>query len=56
MTILDGNTDQELLRLWSVIGDLSEELTRNRVLSVALYNQVGNAKVSDQLRCRTPLK
>jgi len=46
MTVLDNSADQELLRLWSLIGDLSEELSRNRALSVTLYGQVGSAKVS----------
>jgi hypothetical protein len=46
MTIIDNATEQELVRLWGIIGELSEELSRNRALSVTLYDQVGNAKVS----------
>jgi hypothetical protein len=46
MTIIDNTMEQELLRLWGIIGELSEELSRNRALSVTLYDQVGNAKVS----------
>ena len=49
MTIIDSTAEQDLLRLWSTIGELSEDLSRNRALSVALYNQVGNAKVGQTL-------
>ena len=49
MTIIDSTAEQDLLRLWSTIGELSEDLSRNRALSVALYNQVGNAKVRQTL-------
>ena len=42
---MDGSGDQEILRLWGIIGELSEELSRNRALSVSLYGQVGNVKV-----------
>jgi hypothetical protein len=45
MTILDNNADQDIMRLWGIIGELSEELNRNRALSVTLYGQVGNLKV-----------
>jgi hypothetical protein len=51
MTIIDGTTEQELIRLWGIIGELSEELSRNRALSVTLYDQVGNAKVSCDRCC-----
>jgi hypothetical protein len=45
MIILDSNADQDIVSLWDIIGELSDELSRNRVLSVTLYGQVGNLKV-----------
>lgn len=45
MTILDGGDDQELLRLWALIAELSEELSQNRTLAVSLYSQANNVKV-----------
>jgi len=44
MTILDGGDDQELLRLWALIAELSEELNQNRTLAVSLYSQANNVK------------
>ncbi len=44
MTILDNN-DQDLMQLWQIITDLSDQLNQNRTLSVALYGQAGNVKV-----------
>jgi hypothetical protein len=44
MTILDGG-DDELLRLWALIAELSEELNQNRALAVSLYSQASNVKV-----------
>ena len=48
MTIVEGSgTDQELMRLWSLIAELSEELNQNRSLAVSLYSQATNVKVSE---------
>jgi len=44
MTILDSGTDQDLVRLWTLISDLSEQVSQNRNLSVTLYGQVGSVK------------
>ncbi|KAK0503872.1 hypothetical protein EDD18DRAFT_479679 [Armillaria luteobubalina] len=43
MTILDNN-DQDLMQLWQIITELSEQLNQNRTVSVALYGQAGNVK------------
>ncbi|KAG7443135.1 uncharacterized protein BT62DRAFT_982274 [Guyanagaster necrorhizus] len=43
MTILDNN-DQDLMQLWQIITELSEQLNQNRSLSVSLYAQAGNVK------------
>lgn len=45
MTILDGSAEQDLVRLWALIAELSEQLTQNRSVAVALYGQVGGIKV-----------
>jgi hypothetical protein len=44
MTILEG-AEQEMMRLWGLVAELSEQLSQNRSLSVSLYGQVGNVKV-----------
>lgn len=44
MAVLDNN-DQDLMQLWAMITELSEQLNQNRNLSVALYGQAGNIKV-----------
>ncbi|KAK0201681.1 hypothetical protein DFS33DRAFT_1349165 [Desarmillaria ectypa] len=43
MTILENN-DQDLMQLWQIITELSEQLNQNRSLSVSLYAQAGNVK------------
>jgi hypothetical protein len=48
MTIVEGSgSDQELMRLWGLIAELSEELNQNRSLAVSLYSQATNVKVSE---------
>ena len=44
LMIVDG-PDQELMRLWGVVGELSEELSQTRHLAVQLYTQANDAKV-----------
>jgi hypothetical protein len=44
MAILEGG-DQDLLRLWNLVAELSEEINRNRTLAVSLYTQASNVKV-----------
>jgi len=43
MAVLDNN-DQDLMQLWGLITELSEQLSRNRSTSVSLYGQAGNIK------------
>lgn len=43
MAVLDNN-DQDLMQLWSLITELSEQLSQNRSVSVSLYAQAGNIK------------
>jgi len=43
MTILD-NSEQDLLQLWSLIAELSDQLNQNRSLSVSLHAQAGSIK------------
>lgn len=45
MAVLDNN-DQDLMQLWSLITELSEQLSQNRSVSVSLYAQAGNIKVN----------
>jgi hypothetical protein len=45
MAVLDNN-DQDLMQLWGLIQELSEQLNQNRSVSVSLYAQAGNIKVN----------
>jgi hypothetical protein len=44
MAVLE-NGDNNLMQLWSLITELSEQLNQNRSVSVSLYAQAGNIKV-----------
>lgn len=46
MAIMDANYDQEMLRLWGIISDLSEQLNQHRATASALRNQAEGIKVS----------
>lgn len=45
MAIIEGNGENDLMRLWSVITELGEQLSQNRSMSVSLYGLVGKIKV-----------
>jgi hypothetical protein len=48
MAIMDGGQDQELAHtnhLWSIISELSEQLSQNRSLAVSLYGQADAVNV-----------
>jgi hypothetical protein len=45
MTILDGNSDNDLIRLLNTIQDLSEQLTQSRSISISLHASAGAVKV-----------
>jgi hypothetical protein len=46
MAIMDVNYDQEMMRLWEIISDLSEQLNRHRATASTLRNQAEGIKVS----------
>jgi hypothetical protein len=46
MAIMDANYDQEIVRLWGIISDLSEQLSQHRATAGALGNQAEGVKVS----------
>jgi hypothetical protein len=46
MTILDSSDqDPSLMKLWSLITELSEQLNQNREVSAGIYAQAGGIKV-----------
>lgn len=45
MAILEGNSENDLGQLWSVITELGEQLSQNRAMSVSLYGLAGKIKV-----------
>jgi len=44
MAIMDANYDQEMMRLWGVISDLSEQLNQHRATASLLRNQAEGIK------------
>jgi len=44
MAIMDANYDQEMIRLWGIISDLSEQLNQHRATASALRNQAEGIK------------
>ncbi|KAL0960999.1 hypothetical protein HGRIS_005992 [Hohenbuehelia grisea] len=42
--IISEHQDQDLMQLWALIGELSEQLNQNRSLAVSLYAQANNVK------------
>lgn len=46
MAIMDVNYDQEMMRLWEIISNLSEQLNQHRATASALRNQAEGIKVN----------
>lgn len=46
MAVMDVNYDQEMMRLWDIITDLSQQLNQHRATASALRNQAEGIKVS----------
>ncbi|OJA16845.1 hypothetical protein AZE42_03627 [Rhizopogon vesiculosus] len=44
MTILDGNSESDLISLLNTIQELTEQLTQNRAISISLHASVGAVK------------
>ena len=45
MAIMEPNYEQEMMRLWSIIADLSEHLNQHRACAASLHAQAGGVKV-----------
>ena len=46
MAIMDANYDQEMMRLWGIISDLSDQLNEHRATASMLRNQAEGIRVS----------
>jgi hypothetical protein len=46
MAIMDSNGDSDILRVWEVLSEVSEQLAQNRNTSIGLHSLVGGVKVS----------
>ena len=46
---MDSTYEQEMTRLWSVIGDLSEQLNQHRTQTASLHAQAGGIKVQSYM-------
>ena len=45
MALLSEEMDSDLLRLWGLVAELSEQLNANRAMTAALQSQASQAKV-----------
>lgn len=46
MALLSDDFDSDLIRLWGLVAELSEQLNANRAITSALQAQAAQAKVS----------
>lgn len=46
MAIMEGNYEQEMMRLWAVISEMSEALNQHRAVAASLHAQAGGIKVA----------
>lgn len=46
MALLSEEMDSDLLRLWGLVAELSEQLNNNRSITAALQAQAGQVKVN----------
>lgn len=46
MALLSEEMDSDLLRLWGLVAELSEQLNANRAMTAALQSQAAQAKVN----------
>jgi len=53
MALLSEEMDSDLLRLWGLVAELSEQLNANRAMTAALQSQASQAKVC--LLCSVPM-
>jgi hypothetical protein len=49
MAIMDGNTDQELIKIWQLVSDLSNQINESRNTAATLRQQAEVLKVSSHL-------
>lgn len=52
MTILDGNNENDLIRLLNTIQELSEQFKQNQTILRSLHDSAGTAKVWPRCRPR----
>lgn len=51
MAIVDSSADSDLMRVLSVLTELSEQLSQNRAMAVSLHSIASNVKVNHDHRC-----
>lgn len=53
MAIMETNGDSEIMRVWSLLNEVSEQLAQNRNTSIALHSIAGGVKVSESVVCQS---
>ena len=49
MAIMDPNAEQDVMKLWQLVVDLSEQLTQTKQVVSSLYAESQKLKVGDRL-------
>ena len=47
MAIMDTNGDGEIMRVWNLLNEVSEQLSQNRQTSIGLHSLAGGVKVNE---------
>ena len=50
MAIMEANPDSDVMRVWVLLNDLSEQLSQNRNASISLHTVTGGVKVRARIR------
>ena len=45
MAIMEPTSDSDVMRVWALLNDLSEQLSQNRNTSITLHTVTGGVKV-----------
>ncbi len=45
MAIMEANSDSDVMRVWTLLNELSEQLSQNRNASISLHTVTGGVKV-----------
>lgn len=54
MAIMDTTGDSDIMRVWALLSEVSEQLAQNRNASISLHSLAGGVKVSKAIAFQVP--